>query len=263
MEETKNSFKDALKERISNPFLGKLFLAWMIWNWKITYVTFFVSENRLNENRLEFVSDYLSADCPFDFFNIYIVPILITIILIWLFPYITHEAYKASEKFRKKKALKKKNTDDEINNFKDQEIQILNKQISEITENKKELDSIIEELKLLAKYLAEETSILNNKNYENQKNNFLEQYKNEILTKKTKDRAFNLINGYNQAYDKKRYFNLNDKNEINFLYNSGLVEKDKAVIRLSPFGEFVSKNILFEKYHWNLTDFNGYSNLND
>ena len=104
MEETKNTFSDAIKERLTNPFLGKLFLAWIICNWKIPYVSFFVSEEKLKINRLEYVSQYLKTEI----FIVYILPLIITAILIWIVPILSKIAFNVSEKYRKENALKRK-----------------------------------------------------------------------------------------------------------------------------------------------------------
>ena len=124
MEETKNTFSDAIKERLTNPFLGKLLLAWIVWNWKIPYVSFFVSEDKLQSNRLDFVSQYLTTQTFWDFFIVYIVPLIITAALIWIVPILSKIAFNVSEKYRKENALERKKIDSEINSFsfKDKEI---------------------------------------------------------------------------------------------------------------------------------------------
>ncbi len=88
MFEFTKSIKAILYERIASPFYGTLIISWLLWNWKIPYVTFFVDQSRLGENKI----DYILAHCN----NIhYLVtfPILSTIVILTLVPFVTNGAY--------------------------------------------------------------------------------------------------------------------------------------------------------------------------
>lgn len=261
MEET-NSIKDAIKERLTSPFLGKLVITWLLWNWKIPYVTFFVDTNDLDsKNKLDYVSQYLEIDSGSDFLFIHGIPILITAFLIWVFPYLSHEAYKSSENFRKKNALKKKETDDDISNSKDEKIRKLEDEIKSFKNQNIEESYTIRELRLLVEYLGFEFENQKDENYDNRSDFFLEQYRNEISDKEKKDRVFVLLDDFHKSSDGSYFDNLN-KNQKSFLIKNGIINKEDNVLRLSLFGEFISKNILYDEYSNHLMDFHSWHNLN-
>ncbi len=244
MEESTNSLKDALKERLSNPFLGKLLLAWIICNWKITYVTFFVSEEKLTINRLDYISDYLNRKDFFGILEIYVAPLLITASLIWIVPHLSDIAFNVSEKFRKKKALKIKQTDEEISNSREILIQNLNDRIKS-NEDKNE------ELTLLAKYLNEER-------INEDKNDFSElmnQLKSLKRNKNKIERIYLLIEVYNKTSSPKIFTNKLDKNDKLFLIENFILDSEYNGEKLTEFGLYVSKCKLFKKYNWALDPF--------
>ncbi|MCF6294695.1 MAG: hypothetical protein L3J25_03280 [Flavobacteriaceae bacterium] len=263
MGEEIDSVKKEIKERLTSPFWGKFILSWFIWNWKIPYVTFFVKEVNLEENRLEYISRYLKPDDFWGFIIVYIIPLIITAVLIWVIPYISHIAFEVSEKFRKKKALKKRTIDDEISGFEGETIIRLKKEIKSLNINYKRIDSNNMELMLLVEYLCLEIELIDDKNYEDQKDIFLEQFRNDISNEKKKHQVFALIDGYNASSNKAKYFSDSEDSERKFLSKNGLIEDENSTLRLSLFGEFVSKNRLFDKYGSNMINFQEYRNLDD
>jgi vacuolar-type H+-ATPase subunit I/STV1 len=213
---------------------------------------------------LDFISEYLKINNFNDVLYIHIIPIIITLILIWGFPYITHEAYKASEKFRKLKAIHKKNIDEEISDFKDQKIKELNTNIQHLEKRNNKMDKTILELKLLAEYLTEEIELYEDESYEKQKDIFLEQFNEDISEKSRKGRLFALIEDYNSTFhSRERFLKELDESDLNFLSKCGMINGEDSVLRLSDFGEFVSKNVLFDKYSDSLLNFHDYRDLNN
>ena len=51
----RKSINSILYERVSSPLFGTFVISWLIWNWKITYLTLFVSESNLDKNKLEYI----------------------------------------------------------------------------------------------------------------------------------------------------------------------------------------------------------------
>lgn len=41
LKEAWDSFKENIKERVTNPFLGTFVLVWIVHNWKVVYAFFF------------------------------------------------------------------------------------------------------------------------------------------------------------------------------------------------------------------------------
>ncbi len=103
MEEIKKSFKSILYERTTSPFYGTFIISWLIWNWKIVYVTLFVSEKSIKTDKLS----YLLNNHLIDELNLIVWPIISTIALLTIFPFITNGAYWLKLKFDKWKKDKK------------------------------------------------------------------------------------------------------------------------------------------------------------
>ena len=94
MTEFYKSIKSILHERISSPFYGSLIVSWLIWNWKIVYVTFFVDARILTVNKI----DYIINNCN-DFHHLVTFPIVSTVVLLTIAPFLTNGAYWVTMKF--------------------------------------------------------------------------------------------------------------------------------------------------------------------
>ncbi len=88
MKDLANSIKTILNERISSPFYGSFIITWLLWNWKIPYVTFFINSSALKINKI----DYILSNCN-DLHYLITYPIVSTILIIGIVPFITNTAY--------------------------------------------------------------------------------------------------------------------------------------------------------------------------
>lgn len=94
MEEIKKSISAILYERTTSPLFGTLMFSWLIWNWKIPYLSFFVSESKLKTNKIEYIiSNYND--------NHYLItyPLISTFILLTIIPFLSNGAYWLSINF--------------------------------------------------------------------------------------------------------------------------------------------------------------------
>ena len=83
-DELKKSISALLYERTTSPLFGTLVVSWSVWNWKIIYLTFFISEKELiGKNKIEYIIENYN-----DNFNLYWFPLISTTILITLIPFI-------------------------------------------------------------------------------------------------------------------------------------------------------------------------------
>lgn len=93
MEDYFKSIKSVLYDRISSPFYGTLIISWLIWNWKIPYVTFFVSEKYIGYSKIDFITNCLNVSHSITY------PILSAAVLILIMPFLTNGAFWISHKF--------------------------------------------------------------------------------------------------------------------------------------------------------------------
>jgi hypothetical protein len=94
MQDIKKSISNILYERTTSPFYGTLFLSWIIWNWKILYLTLFVSEDKISSNKI----DYIVANYS-DIHNLVTYPLISTVVLITLIPFLVNGSYWISLSF--------------------------------------------------------------------------------------------------------------------------------------------------------------------
>jgi len=102
IEEFKNSVSSILYERVSSPLFGALFISWCLWNWKIIYITLFISESRLEVTKIDFITTNLS-----NIHHIVTYPIISTLLLLTVIPFFTNGAYWLHLKFYKWRHEKK------------------------------------------------------------------------------------------------------------------------------------------------------------
>jgi len=76
IKEAWDSFKDNIKERVSNPFLGTFVLVWLIHNWKVVYAFFFFDQELKMQTKIDYFNKYWREN---DFFWNLICVALITI----------------------------------------------------------------------------------------------------------------------------------------------------------------------------------------
>ena len=137
MDEIKKSLRSILYERTTSPFYGTFILSWLIWNWKIIYVTLFISENTIKKDKLK----YLYDNHLIDELNLIVWPFFSTIILLTVFPFISNGAFWLKLKFDKWKRDKKN------------EVQL--KQMLTIEESIKIMEQLAKQDELFQKLLSE------------------------------------------------------------------------------------------------------------
>ena len=133
--EFRKSINSILFERVTSPLFGTLTISWLLLNWRIPYLTLFVSESKIKETKIDYIlSNY--ADVHF----LITYPIISTAILITLVPFISNGAYWLSLKFKKWKIDKK-------NEIEKTQLLSLEQSINlrkELRENELEFEKILE-----------------------------------------------------------------------------------------------------------------------
>ncbi|QKU72272.1 hypothetical protein HPY09_15185 [Vibrio cholerae] len=96
LEEFKKSFNSVLYERVSSPLYGTFIVAWVICNWKILYVTLFVSENELAFHKLKWIETY-----ALNLSDLLYKPIISTIFFLTIMPFVSNGFYWLHLRFHK------------------------------------------------------------------------------------------------------------------------------------------------------------------
>lgn len=96
IDDIKKSVGSILYERTTSPFFGTLICSWLLWNWKIVYLTFFISENKINQNKVDYIiTNFIDPHYCITY------PLISTVVLLTLVPFISNGAYLLTLKFTK------------------------------------------------------------------------------------------------------------------------------------------------------------------
>jgi hypothetical protein len=197
LDEAKKSIQNILNNRVSSPFYGTLIVSWLLWNWKIIYLTFFISEKKIELNKIDFiVANYNNV------YDLVWLPIISTILILSVIPFLTNAAFWLDLKFEKwridqKNSIEKKQllTLEQSINLREQVLNMSNKFDMLLSEKNNEIN----QLKMLVAELekgkpnAEITleNLLTNKDNDNKE---IESLAKKIQDNPNLSKANNVIN---------------------------------------------------------------------
>ncbi len=87
LDEIRKSVHSMLYERLATLFFGTLVVAWLIWNWKIVYLTLFINSHLVG-NKIKYIEDNYSDPCL-----VYVYPLISTVLLLTAVPFLSNGAY--------------------------------------------------------------------------------------------------------------------------------------------------------------------------
>lgn len=145
LNELKKSFSAVIYDRVSSPFYGAFIATWFIWNWKIPYITLFVSEKSLKITKLTWIeSNALNTE------NLFYFPLISTFIVLTILPFVTNGFYWLHIKFNKWKVDKRNTIEMKTLLTVEQSIAI-RKEMEDVTQ---QLNSVLEKKELRIKELG-------------------------------------------------------------------------------------------------------------
>jgi hypothetical protein len=124
-DDIKKSISAILYETTTSPLFGTFIISWLVCNWKIVYLTFFISEDKIEITKI----DYITTNCNNEW-NLIWLPLISTSILITIIPIFSNGAYWLTIIYNKWKVEKKKEVELSQQLTLEQSIE-LRKQISE------------------------------------------------------------------------------------------------------------------------------------
>ncbi len=84
-------FVEIIKDRLRSPILSNFMLSWLVINWEIPYVTFFIDEETLkNQTKIEFIHTLLAKECSW--VNLLFLPFCGVIFMVLIYPWFANGA---------------------------------------------------------------------------------------------------------------------------------------------------------------------------
>ncbi|MFA9372385.1 MAG: hypothetical protein ACERIH_11810 [Labilibaculum antarcticum] len=248
----RKSINSALYERVTSPLYGTLIVTWLAWNWKIVYVTFFVSENKLSITKIDFIVKNYS-----DISHLILFPLISTLFFLTLFPFVSNGAYWLSLKFNKWKIEQKNLIEmkqlltveqsiqlrEDIRNQEDRFNNILEDKNQRIKQLELEVDNYVSKLSNTNKQTTERSvdlpkqGELFQKEYEKLKSNT----KVFAEFKKVHRRALKEMTMFFEGN------NINQKIFDYFLSDNILTKVKNGIYKLSPKGEYFNRVLMKEE----------------
>jgi hypothetical protein len=254
MTDIKKSINEIIDERISSPFYGTLILSWLIWNWKIIYLSLFISENKIIGNKIDYIQTHYS-----NINNIIFFPLISTLILLTLIPFISNGAYWLNLIFNQWKSDKKNEVERKQLLTIEQSIQMREL----IAEQEKRFENLLEDKNSEIKQLRlqlENSSIQNSTKTSN--NNTIPRVQTEASLKRIQNLADRIIKNDNLSkalstinyHIQGGYTGLTDADGINtevlaFFESNDIIEnKGKGFYSLTETGKKLNKALTNTKF---------------
>lgn len=94
--EFRKSISSIFQERVTSPFWGALIFSWLIWNWKIAYLTFIIDQDKIQGNKIDYIVNNLS-----DIKHIIVYPLISAVLLLAVIPFFANGAFWLSLRFQR------------------------------------------------------------------------------------------------------------------------------------------------------------------
>jgi hypothetical protein len=194
--ELRKSINSILYQRVTSPLFGTFCVSWLVWNWKIIYTTFFIGEDKIDKNKIDYIVENFN-DTSFLIWY----PILSTIILLTIIPFVSNGAYWLSLKFEKWRVDNKNEIEKKQLLTLEQSIQLR----EQIIESERKFDSLLQnkndEIKQLKGIIEEKESGKNVKTGFIEKDSEADKIEQEVI------KIFNKIKGNNKLRNARKIIN--------------------------------------------------------
>jgi hypothetical protein len=144
MAEIGKSFRKIFQDRLTSPLYGSFILSWLIWNWKIIYLTIFISQDLLKpQTKIDYIlSNYVN------WLNLTLYPFLSAVALIAVIPLLANQAYRIHLYYERKRRTWKEEFDKGQRLTIEQSAQLRNEGYEQDIKYQKQLDAKDSEIKV-------------------------------------------------------------------------------------------------------------------
>ncbi len=191
LSEFQKSIRAVLYDRLTSPLAGTFFFSWLVWNWGLLYYVISVDNTKNVVERIEYIkNNFLFVEYAF------VLPLLSTIFLIFIYPYAAFFVYEVALKFNKQK----RNIKNKIENE-----QCLT--IRESLEIREEIEKQEDKFQVMTRRNNDEIKRLKQE---------VESYKDKLKSETTKKRIKNIQNSTRNIIENSNNDDIYDKDFLKF-----------------------------------------------
>lgn len=134
--EFKKSVSSIFEERITSPFYGSFIFSWIIWNWKIIYLTIFVSQDNIQpSNKIDFILQNYA-----NWWHLIVLPFVSAVVLVTLVPWFSNRLFKINLYYEKERTTWREDSDSSRRLTVEQSAQIRNDLLEQELKHQKQID---------------------------------------------------------------------------------------------------------------------------
>jgi hypothetical protein len=139
----KKSVFSVFEDRISSPFYGSFVLSWSLWNWKIIYLTIFISQEAIKPStKIDYILENYSR---WDHLLIY--PFFSSLLLVLAIPWLANQLYKVSLYYDKERRVAKEKNESNKRLSIEESWQIRNELFTQVENHQRQLTAKDGEIK--------------------------------------------------------------------------------------------------------------------
>lgn len=229
MEEIKKSISAILYERTTSPLFGTLIFSWLLWNWKIPYLSFFVSESKLKINKIEYIiTNYNDSHYLITY------PLISTVILLTIIPFLSNGAYWLSINFENWKSKHKNLIESKQLLTVEQSIELREQILKQEERFSKLVQDKNLEIELLKKQIDSDKTV-EKADKDDNSNSELEKLAERIMNNSTELDTFNYITGSIQN-NTRMQTDANITKLIALLESYDIIHKPEALYKFTDTG---------------------------
>lgn len=134
--ELRKSLSSIFEERITSPFFGSFIFSWLIWNWKIIYLTIFVSQDNITpSNKIDYILNNYS-----NWWHLLVFPFLSAIFLVTVVPWFSNRLFKIYLFYEKQRTTWREESDSKRRLTIENSAQILNDALEQELKHQKQIE---------------------------------------------------------------------------------------------------------------------------
>ena len=134
--ELRKSISSIFEERITSPFYGSFIFSWLVWNWQIIYLTFFVSQDAVKPlTKIDYILSHYSS-----VLTLLVFPFGSALFLIVAVPWLANRLYKVHLYYEKERTTWKEQFDSKRRLTIERSAQILNDMLEQETKHQKQIE---------------------------------------------------------------------------------------------------------------------------